>query len=94
MSRSLHGAIHATLIAAVLSAASCSEKDRSDGSLTATCRPSSAATGKEYGVGHPSKPSECRFGAVKYCNACVYDDKGALTHTVSEPCGVCVGISF
>ena len=82
------------LVPSVLGMAGCSEKDRSDGSLTAACAPSSSATGKEIRLSHPNKPSECKFGVVMYCNACVYDGLGSLSHSVSEPCGVCLGTSF
>ena len=77
-----------------LSLTGCGEKDRSDGSLTATCRPSTSATGRETRMAHLSKPPECKFGVIMHCNACVYDDKGGLSHTVSTPCGVCFGTSF
>ncbi|MEO5881994.1 MAG: hypothetical protein ABIQ06_06220 [Caldimonas sp.] len=83
-----------TAIPAVLSLTGCSEKDRSDGSLTATCRPATSATGREMRLAHPGKPSECKFGVILYCNACVYDDKGGLSHTDSAPCGACFGTSF
>lgn len=82
------------MVPSVLVMAGCSEKGRSDGSLTVTCAPSSSATGKETRTSHPSKPSECKFGVVMYCNACVYDGMGRLSHSVSEPCGVCFGTSF
>lgn len=73
----------------------CSEKERSDGSLTATCSPRISATlGKETKLSHPNRPSECKFGVVLYCNACVYDDKGGLSHSISDPCGVCIGGTF
>lgn len=72
----------------------CSEKDRSEGSLTATCPPITSATSKETRMSHPYKPSECKFGVILYCNACVYDDKGGLSHSVSDPCGVCIGATF
>lgn len=78
----------------LLGMAGCSEKERSDGSLTVGCAPSSSAIGKEIRTSHPSKPSECKFGLVMYCNACVYDGLGRLSHSVSEPCGVCLGTSF
>lgn len=77
----------------VLVLSSCSEKQMSDGSLTQGCRPSIIATGKEVRQSHPSKPSECKFAVVMFCNACVYDAEGALSHSVSEPCGICMKFS-
>lgn len=83
------------MVASVLeTVVGCSEKDRSDGSLTVACAPFSSATGEETRTSHPRKPSECKFGVVLFCNACVYDGLGGLSHSVSEPCGVCVGTSF
>lgn len=90
----ISGAVLFAIVPVALAISGCSEKERSDGSLTATCPPSTSATGKETRVSHPSKPSECKFGVILFCNACVYDDKGGLSHSVSEPCGVCIGTKF
>lgn len=73
---------------------SCSEKQMSDGALTQSCRPFISATGKEVRESHPTKPTECKFLVVLTCNACVYDDRGGLSHSASEVCGVCFGASF
>jgi hypothetical protein len=73
--------------------AACSEKQMSEGSLTAGCYPNVSRTGKALKIAHPTKPSACRFG-VLMCNACVYDADGALSHSASELCGVCIGSSF
>jgi hypothetical protein len=77
-----------------LALAGCSEKERSDGSLAQGCPPNGSAAGKETKIAHPIKPSECRYGAVLMCNACVYDAEGRLSHSVSDPCGVCFRGSF
>jgi len=88
-------ALHLTFaLLALLAVAGCSEKQRSDGTLTAHCRPSITAAGKEIRQPHPTTPSACKYAVVMYCNACVYDPYGGLSHSVSEPCGVCFGISF
>jgi hypothetical protein len=73
---------------------SCSQKQMSDGALTQSCRPFISATGKEVRESHPTKPTECKFLVALTCNACVYDDKGGLSHSVSEVCGVCFGADF
>lgn len=83
----------AWLLALSAITAGCTERDRSDGSLTAACDASMPATGEEQRVAHPTQPSQCRFG-VMFCNACVYDANGGLSHSVSEPCGVCLGTKF
>lgn len=72
----------------------CSERQMSDGALTQSCRPFVSGTGKEVRESHPTKPTECKFGVALTCNACVYDDKGGLSHSASEVCGVCFGASF
>lgn len=85
--RAVVGAVVLALSQLVLT--SCSEKQMSDGTLTQACRPSTGATGKEVVQSHPTKPSECKYVLVLHCNACVYDAQGALSHSVSKPCGVC-----
>lgn len=85
--RALLGA--ALLCLSQLLLTSCTDKQMSDGAVTQGCRPSVSATGKEVVQSHPSKPSECKFGVVLYCNACVYDAQGGLSHSVSKLCGVC-----
>lgn len=82
------------LISALLGMAGCLERDGSDGSLTASCPPSMSATGKGVRLSHLKKPSECKFGVVTFCNACIYDAKGGLSHSVSEACGACFETSF
>lgn len=72
----------------------CSERDRSDGSLTQGCAPNSASTGQVTKVPHPTKPTECKYSLMLHCNACVYDAQGSISHSFSEPCGVCIGGSF
>jgi hypothetical protein len=66
----------------------------SDGTLTQDCRPSIGPTGKEERQTHPTKPSECSFGVVLKCNACVYKPDGTISHSTSEVCGVCFGGTF
>lgn len=90
----ISGGVLLAIVPVMLAISGCNEKERSDGSLTRTCQPSTSATGKETRVSHPSKPSECKFGVILFCNACVYDDKGGLSHSASEPCGVCIGTKF
>lgn len=74
--------------------AGCDKKVISEGSLTQGCSPSITSTGQETKIPHPTKPNECKFGAVFYCNVCVYDEQGGLTHSESDACGVCVGGTF
>jgi hypothetical protein len=76
------------------SVAGCDEKRMSDGALTQTCRPRTAATGEERRESHPVTPTACRFGVLLMCNACVYDAEGGLSHSAADICGVCVGGSF
>lgn len=72
----------------------CDEKQMSNGALTQSCYPGGSPTGTERRVGHPTKPSECRFGVLMMCNSCVYEPGGALSHSASEICGVCISGSF
>lgn len=85
--------VSTTVIALAVMVSACGEKQMSEGSLTASCYPRVGSTGKTLKVAHPTKPSACRFGAMT-CNTCVYDAEGALSHSSSELCGVCVGGSF
>jgi len=73
---------------------SCSEKQMNNGALTQSCRQLTSATGKEVRESHPTMPTECKFAVVLTCNVCVYDEKGGLSHSVSEVCGVCFGTDF
>lgn len=82
------------LLFSQLTLASCSERQMSDGALTQSCRPTTSSMGKEVRETHPTTPSKCKFGIALTCNACVYDTKGRLSHSVSELCGVCFGASF
>jgi len=84
----------ASVVLICASMTGCSERDRSDGSLTQACPPSSASTGQVTRIPHPTKPTDCKFGLVLQCNACVYDAQGHISHSVSEACGVCIGGSF
>jgi len=82
-----------TLLAAIaLSLAGCSEQERQDGALSQECRPRLPANGKQQKLPHPSRPSSCTIVAMS-CNFCAYDANGEFTHSGSELCGVCVGVS-
>ena len=82
------------LLLALSMLTSCSEKQMSDGALTQSCRPFINATGAEVLESHPTKPTECKFVVALTCNACVFNDKGGLSHSVSEVCGVCFSTDF
>lgn len=72
----------------------CDEKQMSDGALTQSCPRGGSPTGSERRVSHPTKPSECKFGVLMMCNACVYEANGTLSHSASEICGICISGSF
>lgn len=80
------------LLAATMLVGACSERDRSDGSVTASCTPRLPGTGSEQVVPHPTMPTTCRV-VVLYENLCVYDGAGQLSHTKSHAVGACAGIS-